>query len=97
MAKDASLHRLLAPDQCLPCILHLNNRIVEKLVQQILLVGMRFYSNGGALDEYVKRVEQVVNTSVMMKSDVQIRQGGHWRFPLTNKKKLDDVSMQTQR
>ena len=42
VAEDASLHTQLAPDQCPPCILHLNNRIIEMLVQQIILVGMRF-------------------------------------------------------
>ena len=82
--------RLFNPEQCPPDVLHCHCRIVEKIVQQLLLCGMR-NNLGQHLPPFVKRVQDVVNCDILGRKTVH---DPAWAFPLAPcKKKLGDVNL----
>ena len=84
-------HRLMDPGKCLPCVLHFHCRAVEKIVQQLLLCGMR-QNLGSALPSFVARVEEVVNRDMLERKSWE--HDPAWRFPLSDdKKQLGDVKL----
>ena len=97
IAEDASKSRLLDPGQCPPCVLHHNNRTVEKIVQQLFLVGMRRNMSKSKLDDFITRVELVVNRDILRRSNMHIDDRGGWHFSLTDGRKLDDVNLSNGR
>ena len=89
-------HRLLDPGKCIPCVLHFNVRVVEKLTQQLLLCGMRQNLSPKELSEFVRKVEEVVNRDMLGRKDY--KHDPAWRFPLTeDKKQLGDVKLSNNR
>ena len=87
--------RRLDPGQCPPCVLHAHCRIVEKIVQQLLLAAMRKVTSNDDLDNLVTLVETTVNDNMLKRVTVSKSKG--WRFPLTNDRKLDDINLSNNR
>ena len=71
-------------------MLHFSCRVTEKIVQQLLLCGMRH--NGGAeLEGFVSKVMHCVNQDILKRKNPQ---DPGWYFPLTDdKKQLSDVKL----
>ena len=94
LSEDASRTSWLCPGQCPPCILHANNRMVEKIVQQILLAGMRKNPSGQALSAFATRVEEAVNNEILKRTESRTRDMANWSFPFDkdNHGKLGDVT-----
>ena len=51
--KAASQERILTPGQVIPCILHPNISTTEKILTQLLEIGLHF--NSACLDEAIKK------------------------------------------
>ena len=90
--EEAASTRYANPGECIPCDLHSKNRGAEKIVQQLLIAGMRMLGPG-ELDDYVGRVEEAVNTLILNRTTRNDDESGSWAFPLTKDgKKLGDVT-----
>ena len=87
--------RKLDPGQCPVCVLHAHYRIVEKLVQQLLLAAMRKVSSTDNMNTLVEEVEETVNKYMLGR--VTKSKSKAWRFPLTPDGKLDDVNLSNNR
>ena len=84
--------RIFDPGQCIPCILHHNNRTTEKLIQQLLLVGLQ--SNTDHLKDFVASVNNTVNRDIFGRTFMHINDTSGWRVPMTGDgKQLDDVKL----
>ena len=70
-------------EDVIPCILHGEVRMAEKLVQQILLRGMLFNSVARRND-FIKTVEKNMNENILGKIDNHGRDIGRWKFPLAS-------------
>ena len=81
------------PGICVPCDLHTKNRVVEKLVQQILLAGMRRLQPG-KLDAHINQAENIVNGAILNRLILYMEDNfGRWTFPLDDtKKKVKGIS-----
>ena len=77
---------LFALSLAIPCILHLENRVNEKVIMMIILEGMRKRSSSVALADYFKRLAHLFNNGVMHDMD------GQWKLPMENDK-LDPISL----
>jgi hypothetical protein len=87
----SSNDRLFDPGQCPPCILHHNNRTTEKLVQQLLWVGLRHAHD---LSNFVASVNTTVNRDIFGRSNMHINDSSGWRVPMTRDgKQLDDINL----
>ena len=85
--------QVLNPGSLPCCILHAKMRMCEKIIQQIILAGMRKNATGQHFDNYCKKVEDMVNSEIL--SRTTCNEDGHWKVPLDkkDKKKLGDVKL----
>ena len=60
---------LFAIEKAIPCVLHLENRINEKIITIIIVEGLRNRTSGRELDKYVKNIEHLFNNAVMCKKN----------------------------
>jgi len=68
--------------QAVPCILHLENRVSEKIIQHLLDVGAKIYqamNRRQTLIDWSKLIENIVNTTILGTA-VRPKQ---WRLPLS--------------
>ena len=86
--------RMFLPEECVPCVLHHNNRTVEKILQQLLLAMMRYHTGKKALDKAIKELELIVNRDILLRSEQHLNDAGGWHFPLTEKRQLGDINLQ---
>ena len=89
--EKALCDRLMCPGLCIPCVLHHNNRVTEKVLQQILLRGMNH--NLHRLDEFLATTAVIVNRDVFGKVNITDVNSCGWKVPITDKKQLDDVKL----
>ena len=66
--------------------------MMEKMIQQLILAGMRKNPTGSRFDEHCARVELAANTNILGCTACNAR-NGQWKVPLDKKdnKKLGDV------
>ena len=89
-----SLHRvvdksdkfLFPMEKAVPCILHMENRVSEKLITMCLLEGLAHRNAGVGAKEYFKEVEEAVNNGVLHVEN------GNWKLPV-NGDTLSTVSL----
>lgn len=79
--EDALRTRLLDPIFCILCILHALNRMVEKMLQMILVLGMSYESSVEETKVFQTRVARVVDEKVMNRSDINLESPPKWHFP----------------
>ena len=60
----------------IPCILHLENRVNEKVIILLILEGMKHRSGVKELDESFVQLQHLLNNGVMHEKD------GQWRLPM---------------
>jgi len=89
--EKAQKNCILCPVQCPSCMLHAHNRTVEKLLQQLLLSGLRQNMTSSLRDAFVEKVTGVMDRDVFLRKNTNKQ--GSWKFPLTDDKKLYDVSL----
>ena len=77
---------LFAQSLAIPCILHMENRVNEKIIMMVILEGMRKRSSPAALSEYFDSLVHLFNNGVMHDKD------GQWKLPMKNDK-LDPISL----
>ena len=92
--EDSMAGRMFLPEECVPCVLHHNNRTVEKILQQLLLAMMRYHTGKKALDKAIKELELIVNRDILLRSEQHLNDAGGWHFPLTEKRQLGDINLQ---
>lgn len=51
--------------QCVPCIMHLENRCGEKIIKMLLVEGFNERETEADVDRLVKQVERIVNTQIL--------------------------------
>lgn len=68
------------------CILHMENRVNEKIIMMLILEGMRKRSQPVVLEDYFKRLVELFNNGVMHDKD------GQWKLPMKDGK-LEPVSL----
>ena len=61
--------------KAVPCVLHLENRVNEKLVVMTLLEGLKHRTNGVQSQEYFQDVADIFNNGMLSE------QNGNWRVP----------------
>ena len=66
---------LFGLERAVPCVLHLENRVNEKLVVMTLLEGLKHRSNGVQSQEYFQEVADVFNNGMLSE------QNGNWSVP----------------
>ena len=68
--------------------------MVEKMIQQVILAGMRKNPNGRAFKLYCDRIANVVNTQILGRSECNSK-NGQWQVPLdkNDNNKLGDVKL----
>ena len=78
----------------LPCILHGLMRMTEKILQQLMLAGLRKNPSGKIFSDYCKREASTVNAKILGRSEV-IMNTSQWKVPLDEKdpKKLGEVKL----
>lgn len=95
--EKAKKYQLLGPGQCPTDVLHGHMRMVEKFVQQLLVIVMRDYNNGSAREwkQMISDVENVVNRKILGRSDMHCDDKSGWHFPLHHEKKkqLADIKL----
>ena len=62
-------------DKAVPCVLHLENRVNEKLVVMTLLEGLKHMTKGAQSKEYFEEVAHTFNNSMLSKEN------GTWKIP----------------
>ena len=77
-------------DRAIPCILHANNRTAEKLLQQLLLVGLRSCQSKKDRDELIVKIERTINCDILGK--IEFNELGQWRVPMEGDN-LGDVKL----
>ena len=92
--EKALAKQLINPGNLPCCILHALMRMCEKLIQQLLLCGLRKNQRGKAFMDYCARVEATINEKVLARSEINMTTG-QWQFPPDKKdqKKLGDVKL----
>ncbi len=81
--KDAALMLI---KQAIPCIMHLENRVGEKLITILLSIGGKRFqceSRVVSLDHYVERMHTIVSTQVL---GTRLRPK-QWKFPTSDDRK----------
>ena len=89
--KDARRTQFVEVDRAIPCILHANNRTSEKLLEQILEVGLDNCFTKKERDEWIRKVEHTVNCSILGK--MECNELGQWRLPMKTETELGDVKL----
>ena len=89
--KDARKTQFVEVDRAIPCILHANNRTAEKLLEQILEVGLKNCITKNERDEWVRKVEWEVNMSILGKNETN--ELGQWSVPMKSDTELGDVKL----
>jgi hypothetical protein len=83
-ADNPLLTSLIMIDQAIPCILHLENRVNEKVFYTLLAEGMDRYREGPQHSQ--KRKQFIEAIAGVMNSRVLVKFGGapaQWEFPLS--------------
>ena len=83
---DKSDKFLYPMDKAVPCILHMENRVGEKLITMCLVEGLAHRNAGVGAKEYFKEVEELVNNGVLHVEN------GNWKLPV-NGDTLSTVSL----
>ena len=65
--ENALERRLMGLILLIACILRVNNRMLEKMVQQLILYGLRMNAGGKRRSMYIKRIEGAMNQLVLKK------------------------------
>ena len=86
--------QIMNPGSLPPCILHGLMRMTEKILQQLMLAGLRKNPSGKMFSDYCKRVSSTVNAKILGRSEVNMNTG-QWKVPLDKKdpKKLGEVKL----
>ena len=66
---------LFGLDRAVPCVLHLENRVNEKLVVMTLLEGLKHRTNGAMSKAYFQEIADVFNNGMLSE------QNGNWKVP----------------
>ena len=66
---------LFGLDRAVPCVLHLENRVNEKLVVMTLLEGLKHRTNGAMSQAYFQEIANVFNNGMLSE------QNGNWQVP----------------
>ena len=66
---------LFGLDKAVPCILHMENRVNEKLVGMTLLEGLKHRTNGAQSKEYFEEVAHIFNNGMLSEKN------GNWKVP----------------
>ena len=66
---------LFGLERAIPCVLHLENRVNEKLVVMTLLEGLKHRTNGAQSKEYFEEVAHVFNNGMLSEKN------GNWKVP----------------
>jgi len=75
--KEAALILLL---QAIPCIMHLENRVGEKLIAMLLSIGASRYQKArrsSYLDGFTKRIQEIVQKQILG----TVLRPSQWKFP----------------
>jgi len=91
--ENAQHNQQLDPGVCIPCFLHHNNRVVEKIVQQLLVAGLGRCDEKADKEKFAKLVKEVIDRDIYKRSLKHINDSGRFKFPLTEDGKLDDISL----
>lgn len=93
--EDALGTQILNPGFLPCCILHAKMRMTEKIIQQLILCGMRDHSSGNRFVGFCKRVEHAVNTNIFGRNDDDNGGSSGWKVPIDkkDKNKLGDVKL----
>ena len=92
--EDALAVQILNPGILAICILHAKMRMAEKLVQQLILAGLRKNPSGKEFEIFCKKVEITVNNDILGRAACNA-EVGQWRVPLskTDAKQLGDIKL----
>jgi len=84
---------LMLIEQAIPCIMHLENRVGEKILTMLLSTGAKLYQerrSAGNIAEYIAQVERIVSTRIL---GTQWRPK-QWRVPIKeNCQEIASVSL----
>ena len=80
--KDSRKYRLLPVDWCIPCIMHLHNRIVEKILFMLIKKGYSKRKSNDQKEEFISAVEGTMNSCVLGSEFNET----HWKIPLNETK-----------
>ena len=80
--KTSETHRLVPVHWCIPCIMHLHNRVVEKIIAMLFKMGYSRRSTPEDRDAYVQALETTMNTCVLGSQYNET----HWKVPLNEGK-----------
>ena len=69
-------HFLFPMETTLPCILHIENRLIEKLITMCLLEGLKHRAAGVNTNSYFIEIESVVDNVIMSVYN------GNWKLPV---------------
>ena len=95
--EDALAKQILNPGELPPCTLHAKMRMTERIIKMLLLAGMRIAMPTRKMSDFCEKVELVVNSQVLMRSNATKQ--GQWNVPLdkNDSNKLGDVKLSGQR
>jgi len=84
---------LMLIEQAIPCIMHLESRVGEKILTMLLSIGAKLYQerrSAGNIAEYIAQVERIVSTRIL---GTQWRPK-QWRVPIKeNCQEIASVSL----
>lgn len=84
-------NRIMDPGQCIPCVLHHNNRATEKLVKELLLIGL---NAAPKMEEFIANVEDTVNVKILCRTIRRVNDKAGWKVQLTkDRNNLDKVNL----
>ena len=63
--EDTRPNRLIPVGWCVPCVFHMHNRITEKMLCMLLKKGYSLRTTRAEKDEFVKSIEDTVNTVII--------------------------------
>ena len=68
---------LTSIDKCIPCILHLEMRVSEKILEMLIAQGFKFRLSGREKNDYKEKITTIVNEEKFK----HVNTLGQWRFP----------------
>ena len=75
--KDTMHKELTSIDKCIPCILHLEMRVSEKILEMLIAQGFKFRLSGREKNDYKEKITSIVNEEMFK----HVNTLGQWRFP----------------
>ena len=80
--EESRPNRLIPVDWCIPCIMHLHNRVVEKVIAMLIKKGYSKRGSAQEKDEYIKALENTMNSCVLGSEYNET----NWQVPLNDTK-----------